>query len=169
MRRPAALLVSSRLRAAALHHSSHGFSPLNAPKFHRNTLLHTHKRFLCAQQPEHEDKIQNLVEQISNLTLFEAAKLTDALKDKLGISSQMMMPATAAPSGQAPAAEAAPEEAPAEKTSFVVKLEKFDAGAKIKVIKEVRAITGLGLKEAKELVEKAPTEVKTDVTIVSVQ
>lgn len=60
------------------------------------------------------------------------------------------------------AAEAAPaEEAKAEQTEFTVKLEKFEAKAKIKIIKEVRGITGLGLKEAKELVESAPCEVKT--------
>ena len=84
---------------------------------------------------------------------------------KLGISSAMMAPAAgAAPAaGGAPAA-AAEEAAPAaEKTHFTIKLEKFDAGSKIKLIKEVRAYTGLGLKEAKELVEGAPTEIKADV------
>ena len=68
--------------------------------------------------------------------------------------------------GAAPAAAAAPaEEASpaAEQTHFTIKLEKFDAGSKIKLIKEVRAYTGLGLKEAKELVEGAPTEIKADV------
>jgi large subunit ribosomal protein L7/L12 len=77
----------------------------------------------------------------------------------------MMAPAAgAAPAaGGAPAA-AAEEAAPAaEKTHFTIKLEKFDAGSKIKLIKEVRAYTGLGLKEAKELVEGAPTEIKADV------
>ena len=76
-----------------------------------------------------------------------------------------MAPAAgAAPAaGGAPAA-AAEEAAPAaEKTHFTIKLEKFDAGSKIKLIKEVRAYTGLGLKEAKELVEGAPTEIKADV------
>eukprot|EP00962_Isochrysis_galbana_P053727 scaffold25258_cov101-Isochrysis_galbana.AAC.1 len=69
-----------------------------------------------------------------------------------------------APVGSAaPAAAAAPaEEAPpvVEKTHFTVKLDKYDAASKIKLIKEVRAITGLGLKEAKELVEGAPKEIK---------
>ena len=50
-----------------------------------------------------------------------------------------------------------------EKTSFDIKLEKFDAATKIKLIKEVRAYTGLGLKEAKELVEKAPADIRADV------
>lgn len=77
------------------------------------------------------------------------------------------MMAPAAPAGGAPAAAAgapAEEAAPAaEKTHFTIKLEKFDAASKIKLIKEVRAYTGLGLKEAKELVEKAPTEIRADV------
>ena len=68
--------------------------------------------------------------------------------------------------GGAAAAAAPAEEAvapAAEKTHFTIKLEKFDAGSKIKLIKEVRAFTGLGLKEAKELVESAPCEIKADV------
>ena len=67
--------------------------------------------------------------------------------------------------GGAAAAAAEEEEAekPPEKTAFGIKLEGYDAGAKVKVIKEVRAFTNLGLKEAKELVEKAPTVVLQDV------
>eukprot|EP00965_Chrysotila_dentata_P190723 6174056-Pleurochrysis_carterae.AAC.2 len=109
-------------------------------------------------------KIQELVDQISSLTLLEAAELTDALKEKLGISSAMMMPMGGAPMAGGAAAAPAAEEAPvAEKTAFTVKLESFDASAKIKLIKEVRALTGLGLKEAKEMVEKTPVEVKKDI------
>ncbi|KAI4375823.1 hypothetical protein MLD38_013647 [Melastoma candidum] len=66
--------------------------------------------------------------------------------------------------GGAGAGAAKVEEKKAEKTAFDVKLEKFDAAAKIKVIKEVRAFTNLGLKEAKELVEKAPVVLKQGVT-----
>lgn len=75
----------------------------------------------------------------------------------------MMMPAGGGAAPAAAAAAAPAEEAAPEKTIFTVKLAAFDAGTKIKLIKEVRAITGLGLKEAKELVEKAPSEVKVDV------
>lgn len=110
-------------------------------------------------------KVQELVDQISALTLLEAAQLTDALKERLGISSAMMMPAAPmAPvaAGAAPAAPAEEEVVP-EKTVFTVRLEKFDAASKIKVIKEVRALTGLGLKEAKELVENAPKDLKVDI------
>lgn len=93
--------------------------------------------------------------------------LCPRVQEKLGITTAMMAPAGGGGGGggAGPAAAAA-EEAPAaaaEKTHFTVKLEKFDAGSKIKLIKEVRAFTGLGLKEAKELVESAPTDIKADV------
>jgi large subunit ribosomal protein L7/L12 len=94
-----------------------------------------------------------IVEQLSGLTVIEAAELVKQLEEKWGVS------AAAAPvmmAGGGAAAAAAPVE---EKTEFSVVL--ADAGAnKINVIKEVRAITGLGLKEAKDLVEAAPKEVK---------
>jgi large subunit ribosomal protein L7/L12 len=99
-------------------------------------------------------KIEKLVEDLSGLTVLEAADLAKLLEEKWGVSA-------AAPVAAAgPAASAA---APAaEKTEFTVVL--TDAGdKKINVIKEVRAITGLGLKEAKDLVEGAPKEVKADV------
>ena len=120
-------------------------------------------RGLCAA-PEVSPKIQALVDQISELTLLEASELTDALKEKLGISGAMMMPAGGGGGGPAPAAAAAEEEEAApEKLIFTIKLAKFDAASKIKLIKEVRAYTGLGLKEAKELVESAPCDIKADV------
>src|ERR1700744_3052587 len=99
-------------------------------------------------------KIEKLVEDLSSLTVLEAADLAKLLEDKWGVS------AAASAAAAAPAAAAA---APAaEKTEFTVML--TDAGdKKINVIKEVRAITGLGLKEAKDLVEGAPKEVKADV------
>jgi large subunit ribosomal protein L7/L12 len=92
-----------------------------------------------------------IVEQLSGLTILEAAELVKSLEEKWGVS------AAAAPVMVAAAAAAAPVE---EKTEFNVVL--LEAGAnKINTIKEVRAITGLGLKEAKDLVEGAPKEVKT--------
>ena len=115
-------------------------------------------------------KVQQLVDEIAGLTLLEASELTEALKEKLGITTAMAMPmpaAGAAPAAGGGGAAAAPaaEEAPAAeaKTHFTVKLEKFDPATKIKLIKEVRAATGLGLKEAKEAVEGAPKELKADV------
>ena len=100
-------------------------------------------------------KIEKLVEDLSALTVLEAADLAKLLEDKWGVSAAAPVAAAAAPaaSGGAPAAE---------QTEFTVIL--TDAGdKKINVIKEVRAITGLGLKEAKDLVEGAPKEVKADV------
>ena len=100
-------------------------------------------------------KIEKLVEDLSGLTVLEAADLAKLLEEKWGVSAAAPVAAAAAPA----AAAAAPA---AEKTEFTVVL--TDAGdKKINVIKEVRAITGLGLKEAKDLVEGAPKEVKADV------
>ena len=101
-------------------------------------------------------KIEKLVEDLSGLTVLEAADLAKLLEEKWGVSAAAPVAAAAAPAGAA----AAPA---AEKTEFTVML--VDAGdKKINVIKEVRAITGLGLKEAKDLVEAAPKEVKADVS-----
>jgi large subunit ribosomal protein L7/L12 len=99
-------------------------------------------------------KIEKLVEDLSGLTVLEAADLAKLLEEKWGVSAAAPV-AAAAPA----AAAAAPA---AEKTEFTVVL--TEAGdKKINVIKEIRAITGLGLKEAKDLVEAAPKEVKADV------
>ena len=101
-------------------------------------------------------KIEKLVEDLSSLTVLEAADLAKLLEEKWGVSAAAPVAMAAAPAAGAAAAPAA------EKTEFTVML--MDAGdKKINVIKEVRAITGLGLKEAKDLVEGAPKEVKADV------
>jgi large subunit ribosomal protein L7/L12 len=102
-------------------------------------------------------KIEQLVEDLSGLTVLEAADLAKLLEEKWGVSA-------AAPVAVAAAAPAAGAAAPAaEKTEFTVVLAAA-GDKKINVIKEVRAITGLGLKEAKDLVEGAPKEVKADVS-----
>ena len=100
-------------------------------------------------------KIEKLVEDLSGLTVLEAADLAKLLEEKWGVSAAAPVAAAAAPA----AAGAAPV---AEKTEFTVVLTAA-GDKKINVIKEVRAITGLGLKEAKDLVEGAPKEVKADV------
>jgi large subunit ribosomal protein L7/L12 len=95
---------------------------------------------------------EQVVEFLENLTLLEAADLVKELEDKFGVSAAAPVAVAAAPAGAV--AE--------EKTEFSVVL--VDHGAKkINVIKEIRGITGLGLKEAKDLVEGAPKEVKADV------
>ena len=99
--------------------------------------------------------INALVEQLSALTVLEAADLSKALEEKWGVSAAAAV-AVAGPAA-GPAAAAAEEQ-----TEFDVIL-TGDGGKKINVIKEVRAITGLGLKEAKDLVEGAPKAVKEGV------
>lgn len=99
---------------------------------------------------------QEIVEALKNMTLMEVADLVKELESTFGVSA-------AAPVAVAAAPGAAAAEAAEEKTEFTVVL--VDAGAnKINVIKEVRAITGLGLKEAKDLVEGAPKPVKEGIT-----
>ncbi len=110
--------------------------------------------------------MEKLIEEISNMTVLELSELVKALEDKFGVSASAA-PAIAMP-GVMPAADgaAAPgeEEAAAEeKTEFDVQLKEFGAN-KIPVIKEVRSITGLGLKEAKEKVESAPVVIQEGVS-----
>jgi len=97
--------------------------------------------------------LQKLVDDLSALTVLEAAELSKLLEEKWGVSAAAAV-AVAAPAGGGAAAPAAEE-----KTEFDVIL-TGDGGKKINVIKEVRAITGLGLTEAKTLVESAPKAVK---------
>jgi large subunit ribosomal protein L7/L12 len=97
--------------------------------------------------------LANLVDQLSSLTVLEAAELSKLLEEKWGVSAAAPVAAAAAP---AAGAAAAPVE---EQTEFTVVL-KAAGDKKINVIKEIRTITGLGLKEAKDLVEGAPKTVK---------
>jgi len=100
--------------------------------------------------------LQEIAEQLSGLTVMEAAELSKILEEKWGVSAAAPVAVAAAAAGEvAPAAE--------EQTEFDVTLKSFGA-EKIKVIKEVRTITGLGLKEAKDLVEAAPKVVKEGAT-----
>ncbi|HAN45064.1 MAG TPA: 50S ribosomal protein L7/L12 [Cyanobacteria bacterium UBA8156] len=107
-------------------------------------------------------KVEQAFEVITSLSILEAAELVKMMEDKLGISAaapaggMMMaaMPAMAAPAAAAPAEEVE------EKTAFDVSLDEVPADKKIAILKVVREITGLGLKDAKELVESAPKVVK---------
>ena len=99
--------------------------------------------------------LEKIIEDLSNLTVLEASELTKLLEDKWGVSA-------AAPVAVAAPAAGGAQEAVEEKTEFTVVL--TSAGEKkINVIKEVRTITGLGLKEAKDLVEAAPKPIKEGV------
>ncbi|NLK69702.1 MAG: 50S ribosomal protein L7/L12 [Clostridiaceae bacterium] len=99
------------------------------------------------------EKITNLIEEIKGLTVLELSELVKALEEEFGVSAAAPVAVAAAP---AAGAEAAAEE---EQTEFDVVLKEVGA-EKIKVIKVVREVTGLGLKEAKEVVDKAPSTVK---------
>ena len=97
------------------------------------------------------EKITALIEEVKALTVLELSELVKALEEEFGVSAAAMA---------APAAGGAAAEAVEEKTEFDVVLAGFDAAAKIKVIKAVREITGLGLAEAKGMVEGAPKTLK---------
>ena len=101
------------------------------------------------------EKITAMIEEIKGLTVLELSELVHALEEEFGVSAAAMA-APAAGGAAAPAAE--------EKTEFDVVLAGFDAAAKIKVIKAVREITGLGLAEAKAMVEGAPKTLKEAVS-----
>ena len=103
------------------------------------------------------EKITALIEEIKFLTVLELSELVKALEEEFGVSAAAPVAVAAAP------AAAAPAEAAAEKTDFDVILAEVGA-EKIKVIKVVREITGLGLKEAKELVDGAPKPLKEGVS-----
>ena len=102
-------------------------------------------------------KLEKIVEELSSLTVLEAAELAKLLEEKWGVSAAA---AVAVAAGPAAGAAVAPVE---EQTEFTVILAAI-GDKKIEVIKEVRAVTGLGLKEAKDLVEAAPKPVKEGVT-----
>ena len=99
------------------------------------------------------EKIAALIEEVKGLTVVELAELVHALEDTFGVSA-------AAAAVAAPAAGAAAAPAAEEKTEFDVVLTGFDAAQKIKVIKVIREVMGLGLAEAKAAVEGAPTTMK---------
>jgi len=101
--------------------------------------------------------LQQIVDNLSDLTVIEAAELSKMLEEKWGVSAAA--PVAVAAASAAPAGEAAAEE----KDEFTIVLSAA-GDKKINVIKEVRTITGLGLKEAKDLVEGAPKELKTGVS-----
>ena len=101
------------------------------------------------------EKVAAMIEEIKALTVLELSELVHALEEEFGVSAAAMA-APAAGGAAAPAAE--------EKTEFDVVLAGFDAAAKIKVIKVVREITGLGLAEAKAAVEAAPKALKEGVS-----
>ena len=101
--------------------------------------------------------VDQILDAIASMTVLEVSELVKAMEEKFGVSAAA--PVAAAVAG--PAAAAAVVE---EQTEFNVVLKAYEADKKISVIKEVRAVTGLGLKEAKDLVEGAPKTLKENIT-----
>ncbi|GMI86909.1 ribosomal protein L12-A, RIBOSOMAL PROTEIN L12 [Hibiscus trionum] len=131
-------------------------SPAPSTLTHRTTAL---RPLNATSAPE---KIEKLGGEISNLTLEEARTLVDYLQEKLGVSAAAFAPA-AAPAA-APGAADAGAAAVEEKTEFDVVIEEVPSNARIAVIKAVRGLTSLALKEAKELIEGLPKKFKEGVS-----
>ncbi|KAK6126144.1 hypothetical protein DH2020_040122 [Rehmannia glutinosa] len=112
------------------------------------------------------ERVRRLVDEISGLTLVEAAELSSITMRKLGVKEMpvfvVMKPGVAGSAMKTGAA--AKEEKKVEKTAFELKLEAYDAASKLKIIKEIRSFTDLGLKEAKDLVEKTPAILRKGVS-----
>ncbi|KAJ1414353.1 Ribosomal protein L7/L12 [Sesbania bispinosa] len=118
-------------------------------------------RSLSTEAPT--QKLERIADELLNLDKFERHDFTVLWRLKMGLNRYGSPVAGIGPLGPASATGPAAAEA-AEKTAFDIKLEKYDAAAKIKIIKEVRAFTDLGLKEAKDLVEKVPCVLKKGLT-----
>ncbi|MCL2043711.1 MAG: 50S ribosomal protein L7/L12 [Treponema sp.] len=101
---------------------------------------------------------EEILEAIASMTVLEVSELVKMMEEKFGVSAAAPVAVAAVAAGAAPAAAAE------EQTEFTVTLKAFDESKKIAVIKEVRAITNLGLKEAKDLVEGAPKPLKENVS-----
>jgi large subunit ribosomal protein L7/L12 len=102
---------------------------------------------------------EQILEAISSMTVLEVSELVKAMEEKFGVSAAAPVAVAVAAGGAAAGGEVVEE-----KTEFNVILKAFDDSKKIAVIKEVRAVTGLGLKEAKDLVEGAPKPLKENVS-----
>ena len=103
------------------------------------------------------EKISQIVEELKTLTLLEASELVSAIEETFGVD------ASAAAGGGMMMAASAPTEEVEEKTEFDISLDEVPADKKIPILKVVRGITGLGLKEAKELVESAPKVIQESI------
>lgn len=109
-------------------------------------------------------KLERIADELMSLNPIELHNYTILFRLKMGLKNSASASLSAGLDASAGGQTAGADAKPAEKTAFDVKLEKFDAAAKIKIIKEVRSFTDLGLKEAKDLVEKTPIVVKKGVT-----
>ncbi|KAI1781435.1 ClpS-like protein [Hypoxylon cercidicola] len=154
--RYAARSCARSIRSGSTFRASKSFLQSTTPSIQRR-----HETTAADANP----KIAGIVDQISQLTLLETADLVSSLKSRLNIPDLPVGGFAAAPAAPAAAAEEADEPAPAaqEKTLFNVKLQAFDAGAKAKIIKEVKSLLGLSLVDSKKFVESAPKMMKESV------
>ncbi|XWS45135.1 hypothetical protein CRYUN_Cryun15aG0110800 [Craigia yunnanensis] len=122
--------------------------------------------FSTATTEDRTQKLERIANELLDLTKLERYDYSILFRHKLGLNryGPAVSGVTSAASSAPGSGSGAAESKAAEKTAFDIKLEKFDAAAKIKIIKEVRTFTELGLKEAKDLVEKVPVVVKKGVT-----
>lgn len=141
-----------------------GFLSRSIGLLNRRTPLFAGTRHLCAvASPEaRTQKLERIADDLLKLNRIELYDYSILFSHKLGLNRYGSAVAVTGSGGDAEASGSA--ETKAEKTAFDVKLENFEAASKIKVIKEIRAFTDLGLKEAKDLVEKAPVVVKKGLT-----
>mmetsp|Transcript_47 Transcript_47/g.69 ORF Transcript_47/g.69 Transcript_47/m.69 type:complete len:182 (-) Transcript_47:403-948(-) len=109
------------------------------------------------------NRVDQVFDKILHLDIIEVHLLTELVNEKMGIKPLTPAQRAAMAGGGGGGGAAAPAEEKVEKTAFDLKLTGFDAKSKIKVIKEIRTITGLGLKDAKDLVEGAPKTVKAEI------
>ncbi|KAH7577349.1 hypothetical protein ACOSP7_001787 [Xanthoceras sorbifolium] len=164
----AAATTTALSTTSTLSRPSHSSFPTSYPKhslkFPSNPLSTSLSRRSSRLRPisavEAPEKIEQLGTQISSLTLEEARTLVDYLQDKLGVSAAAFAPAAAAVAPGEAEAPAAVEE----KTEFDVLIEEVPSNARIAVIKAVRALTSLALKEAKELIEGLPKKFKEGIS-----
>ncbi|XP_038882677.1 50S ribosomal protein L7/L12 [Benincasa hispida] len=121
-------------------------------------------RSLSTVSKERTQKLERIADELLDLTKIERHDYAILFRLKMGLNKYGPAVSGLSAPGSAAAGSASAEAKEAEKTVFDIKLEKFDAAAKIKIIKEVRTFTDLGLKEAKDLVEKVPVVLKKGVT-----
>jgi large subunit ribosomal protein L7/L12 len=110
------------------------------------------------------EKIDIIIEQLKNLTLLEAAELVKEMEKTFGIDTTVSMPSIPVVVANSSSASAAPTESSEEQTTFNITLSEVPADKKIAILKVVRALTGLGLKESKDIVENVPKIIKEGVT-----
>lgn len=141
-----------------------GFLSRSIGLLNRRTPLFAGTRHLCAvaSSEARTQKLERIADDLLKLNRIELYDYSILFSHKLGLNRYGSAVAVTGSGSDAEASGSA--ETKAEKTAFDVKLEKFEAASKIKVIKEIRAFTDLGLKEAKDLVEKAPIVVKKGLT-----